>query len=129
MTKDYRLEMKLSIVKKMADGETESLKIKHRKYTLKFKQEVILYAKQNSVNAAANKFGIHRKSVQEWKKQEARLIDIQNPKKRFRLEGNGRKIKHDEVEAAVLQFFLKKCEIKSCVLPEEGCDIKLEKFI
>lgn len=105
MTKDYRLEMKLSIVKKMADGETESLKIKHRKYTLKFKQEVILYAKQNSVNAAANKFGIHRKSVQEWKQQEARLIDIQNPKKRFRLEGNGRKIKHDEVEAAVLQFF------------------------
>ena len=56
------------------------------------------------MNAAANKFGIHRKSVQEWKKQEARLIDIQTPKKRFRLEGNGRKIKHDEVEG-VLQFF------------------------
>ena len=105
MTKDYRLEMKLSIVKKMADGETESLKIKHRKYTLKVKQEVILYAKQNSVNAAANNFGIHHKSVQEWKKQEARLIDIQNPKKRFHLEGNGRKIKHDEVEAGVLQLF------------------------
>ena len=57
------------------------------------------------MTTAANKFGIHRKSVQEWKRQEARLIHIQNPKKLFRLEGNGRKIKHDEVEAGVLQFF------------------------
>ena len=31
--------------------------------------------------------------------------DIQDPKKRFSLEGKGRKIKHDEVEAGVLQFF------------------------
>ena len=57
------------------------------------------------MNATANKFGIYRKSVQEWKKQEDRLIDIQNPKKRFCLKGNGRKIKHDEVEAGVLQYF------------------------
>ena len=93
------------MVPKMADGETESLKIKHRKYTLKLKQEVILYVKQNSENAAANQFSIHRESVQEWKKQEAQLIDIQNPKKYFHLEGNGRIIQHNEVEAGVFQIF------------------------
>ena len=89
----------------MAEDSTEDLKTKHKKYSLKFKQEVVAYAKQNSVNSAATKFLIHRKSVQEWKKQEERLIDIQNPKKRFRLKGNGRKIKNDEVEEGVLQFF------------------------
>ena len=83
MTKDHRLEMKLSIMKKMAEREAESLKIEHRKYTLKFKQEAIQYAKQKSVNPAANKLGIHRKSSQEWKKQEARLTISRIPKSAF----------------------------------------------
>ena len=94
-----------NITFRLAKGSTEHLQMKHKKYSSKFKLDVVAYAKQNSVNGAATKFGIHRKSVQEWKKQEARLIDIQNPRKHFRLEGNGRKIKNNKVEEGVLQFF------------------------
>ena len=34
-------------------------------------QEVVAYAKQNSMNGAARKFGTHCKPVQEWKKNQA----------------------------------------------------------
>ena len=89
------------------------MKLKHIKFSLNFKQEVVAYSKQNSVNGVATKFGIHRKSVEEWRKQEAQLIDIQNPKNCFRLEGNGRKIKTDGEEEGVLQFFKEMRETKN----------------
>ena len=43
--------------------------MKHRKYTIKFKEEAVGYAKEHSVNETAEKLGIHRKSVHEWKKK------------------------------------------------------------
>ena len=42
-------------MKKMAEGLTGHLKIKHKKYTLKLKKEVVTLAKQNFVNGAATK--------------------------------------------------------------------------
>ena len=47
-----------------------NLRAKHKKYIIKFKEEVVSYAKEHSVNETAKKFRIHRKSVQEWKKNE-----------------------------------------------------------
>ena len=88
----------------MAAASTENLKVRHKKYTLKFKKEVAAYANENSIRSAAEKFGIHRKSVQEWKKRETQLIEAPNSR-RFRLDGNGRKVRINEVETGVLQFF------------------------
>ena len=41
---------------------------KHKNYFIKFKKEVVEYAKEHSVNSTADKFGVQRKIVQEWKK-------------------------------------------------------------
>ena len=46
-----------------------NLRVKHKKYTIKFKEEDIRYTKEHSVNKTAKKFGIHRKSAEDWKKR------------------------------------------------------------
>ena len=46
-----------------------NLRVKHKKYTIKFKEEAVRYKKEHSVNKTAKKFGIHRKSVEDWKKR------------------------------------------------------------
>ena len=51
-------------------GSCYNLRVKHKKYTIKFKEEVVRYVKEHSVNETADKFGIHGKRVQEWKKKE-----------------------------------------------------------
>ena len=65
--------------------------VKHKKYSVKFKEEAV-----NSVHAASNKYSMYRKSVQEWKKKSEEL---------FHLQGAGRKIKLENLEAEVMQFF------------------------
>ena len=54
-----------------------NLRMNHKKYTIKFKEEVVRYAKEHSVNETAKKFGIHRKNVQDWKKIEKYLNVVQ----------------------------------------------------
>ena len=49
--------------------------MKHKKYTIKFTEEVVRYSKEHSVNETAEKFGIHR--VQEWKEKENCLNAVQ----------------------------------------------------
>ena len=50
-------------------GSCYNLCVKHKKYTIKFKEEVVRYVKEHSVNETADKFEIHGKRVQEWKKK------------------------------------------------------------
>ena len=54
-----------------------NLRLKYKKCTIKFKEEVVRYSKEHSVNETGEKFGIHRKSVQEWKKKENCLNSVQ----------------------------------------------------
>ena len=54
-----------------------NLRVKRKKYTIKFKEEAVRYAKKNSVNKTAKKFGIHRKRVRKWKKKENYLNAVQ----------------------------------------------------
>ena len=54
-----------------------NLRVKHKKYAIKFKEEAVRYAKKNSVNKTAKKFGIHRKRVHKWKKKENYLTAVQ----------------------------------------------------
>ena len=73
--------------------------VKHKKYTIRFKKEIVRYAKEHSVNKTADKFGIHRKSIQKWKKKENCLNAVQRKHTTtFRLAGAERKVKHDTVE-------------------------------
>ena len=46
-----------------------NLRVKRKKYTIKFKEEAVRYTKEHSVNKTAKKFGIHRKSVEDWIKR------------------------------------------------------------
>jgi hypothetical protein len=48
--------------------------IKHRSYTIEKKLEVVNYAKSHSTYASARHFGIDRKMIASWKKQEQELI-------------------------------------------------------
>ena len=70
------------------------LRLKHKKYALRFKLTVI-YAKEQSVNSTVKKIGMHRKSV--WKKQENLLRQDYT----FCLEGVGRKLKLEDIEKSV----------------------------
>ena len=54
-----------------------NFRMKHKKYTIKFKEKVVRYENEHSVNETAKKFGIHRKNVQEWKKIENYLNAVQ----------------------------------------------------
>jgi hypothetical protein len=47
---------------------------KHRSYTIEKKLEVVNYAKSHSTYASARHFGIDRKMIASWKKQEQELI-------------------------------------------------------
>ena len=63
------------------------------------------YAKEHSVNSTADKFGVHRKSVQEWKRQANSLRQVtKKHASTFRLEGGGRKVKLDAVENGVMRM-------------------------
>ena len=58
------------------------------------------------MNQTAQKFGIHRKSVQEWKKKENCLNAVQRKHATtFRLAGAERRVKLDAVERCVIDFF------------------------
>ena len=55
-----------------------NLRVKNKKYTIKFKKEVVVrYAKEYSVDETAKKFRIHRKSVHKSKKKENCLNAVQ----------------------------------------------------
>ena len=45
------------------------------KYSINFKKDVVEYAKEHSVNSTADKFGVHRKSVQGVKKNKPTHFD------------------------------------------------------
>ena len=80
--------------------------MKQKKYAIKIKEEVARDAKENSVNETVEKFRIHRKSVQEWKKKENCLNAVHRKHATtFRLAGAGWKVKHDAVERGVFYFF------------------------
>ena len=56
---------------------SSNLRVKNKKYRIKFKEEVVRYAKEHSVDETAKKFRIHRKSVHKSKKKESCLNVVQ----------------------------------------------------
>ena len=66
----------------------------YRSYTVKFKLEVVKYASNNSKAEASRKYGVHRKLVQTWCRQESDLSTI--PLSRRRIPGSGLKARYAE---------------------------------
>ncbi|KAL3118388.1 hypothetical protein niasHT_001024 [Heterodera trifolii] len=79
-------------------------KRKRRAYSIQEKVEILDFAKKSSIHAASRHFGIDRKMVREWKKQEANLRKKAESSKRKRLEGGGRKVPNGNFEEVVFQW-------------------------
>ena len=54
-----------------------NLHMKHENYTIKFKEEVVRYAKEHSVNQTAEKFAIHLK-----------ICILESPTSSFQVQSN-----------------------------------------
>mgnify|MGYP001794063200 CR=1 FL=1 len=63
-------------------------------YTIKFKLEVVEFAENKSIGAAAVKYKVDRHCIRDWKKKKDDLQELSKSvsnKKRKRLQGAGRK--------------------------------------
>ncbi|KAI3409812.1 hypothetical protein GPALN_006187 [Globodera pallida] len=69
---------------------------RHRNNDATKKLEAIRWARRNSIKSAAKKFGVDRKSIQVWIKQEDKLKQQMNSGEgtRKRLNGGGRPVQH-----------------------------------
>ena len=84
---------------------------KVRSYTISFKLQVIEYAENHSIAAAAQKYKVDRHSIRDWKKKKNMLQEIstsKNSKKRIRLEGGGRKPLSNEMEETLLEWIMER---------------------
>ena len=85
-----------------------NLRVKHIKYRIKFKEEVVKHAKEHSVNETAEQFEKYRKKTF---KSGKKLLECSSKKHAttFHLAGAGRKLKQDTVERCVIDFFRDCC--------------------
>ena len=80
-------------------------------YTIKFKLEVIEFAENKSIGAAAVKYKVDRHSIRDWKRKKDALQELSKSvdnKKRKRLLGAGRKPLSDEMEEKVLEWIVER---------------------
>uniref|UniRef100_A0A183BP15 RNA helicase n=1 Tax=Globodera pallida TaxID=36090 RepID=A0A183BP15_GLOPA len=79
---------------------------RHRNNDATKKLEAIEWARRNSIKSAAKKFGVDRKSIQRWIKQEDKLKQQLNScgGKRKRLGGGGRPVLHPDIDATLADW-------------------------
>ena len=91
---------------------------KIRSYTISFKLEVIEFAENRSITAAAQKYNVDRHSVRDWKKKKNELQELSrsvNIKKGIRLGGGGRKPLSEEMEVILLEWIIERRSKMLCV--------------
>ena len=79
---------------------------KIRSCAISFKLEVVEFAENRSITAAAQKYNVGGHSVLDWKKKKNELQELSssvNIKKRMRLGGGGRKPFSEEMEETLLE--------------------------
>ena len=84
---------------------------KIRSYTISFKLEVVEFAENRSITAAAQKYNVDRHSVRDWKKKKNELQELSssvNIKKRIRLGGGVRKPLSEEMEETLLEWIIER---------------------
>ena len=109
-----------------AEALTNARGAKRRAFDVKFKLEVIKYAKQNSNQVAAKYFGVSRSSIQDWRKQEQLLKQLENGKRK-RIDGAGRHLIASEVDTA-LAIWIKAQIVEKNWLQEEPSRVKPSKY-
>ena len=75
---------------------------KYRSYTVRSKLKVVEYACNHSKKAASQKYGVHKKLVQTWCRQESELSAILLSRKR--LPGGGIKAKYSEIDEELYEW-------------------------
>ena len=84
---------------------------KVRSYKISFKLQVIEYAENHSIPAAAQKYKADHHSIRDWKKKKNMLQESstsKNSKKRIPLEGGGRKPLSNEMEETLLEWIMER---------------------
>ena len=66
---------------------------------------IVNYANQNSIHMAADKYGVERKSIKNWKKQLPELLKMSDKSIKSTLH-HGRKEETDEVENEIVDWIL-----------------------
>ena len=82
-----------------AIGSTSHKGRKVQNYTFAFKQEVVDYARVNSIHQASKRFNVDRSSIRTWKTQYERLQQASSSK---RMKGGGRKLTSEEMDEYLL---------------------------
>ena len=75
---------------------------------MKFKLKVVEYAFNHRKKAANQKYGVHRKFVQTWCRQESELSAISLSRKR--LPGGGMNAKYSEIDEELYEWLLQQRE-------------------
>ena len=84
---------------------------KIRSYTISFKLEVVEFAENRSITAAAQEYNVDHRSVRDWKKKKNKLQELSrsvNIKKRIRLGSGGRKPLSEKMEEILLEWIIER---------------------
>uniref|UniRef100_K7G1K5 DDE-1 domain-containing protein n=1 Tax=Pelodiscus sinensis TaxID=13735 RepID=K7G1K5_PELSI len=73
-----------------------------KSYTSGFKLSVLTYAKENGIRAAGRKFSVNKKSVREWRKEEAEIEKLHPRKRAYQ----GKKAKWPKLEENLVKWVL-----------------------
>ena len=77
---------------------------KLKSYSISFKVKVIEFAKANNNHKAAATFGVDRKRVIEWRKNEEKLKSCESIITTKRLPGAGRKLEYADIDNQILDW-------------------------
>ena len=87
---------------------------KRRAYTIEHKVEIVKFAKTHSNRETGRKFKICESVVRKWKQQKAELQGLCEQsitsRKKFRLEGGGRKPCLSTIEDVLMEKIAQECE-------------------
>ena len=84
------------------DNSTSHKRLKNKSYTISFRQQVVKYAKENSINSASIKYKVDRKRVTE-RLNNLDKMSAKNAARR-RPDGGGRKPVIVEIEESLLEW-------------------------
>ena len=87
--------------------DTSHKGLKINTYSLELKKQAVDYAKCHSNRDAARKYGVDEKRIREWRSKYQEIATKSLEKggsKRKKLDGGGRKITNEELEAEVLEW-------------------------
>ena len=100
---------------------------KVRSYTIDFKLAVVDFAKNHNNCATARHFGIDKKQVRNWSRQEQELRRVENADVRRTLKGKGRKLQYPMVDTMLLSWLVEQ-EAEGVFVTEKVLKLKASEL-